>query len=423
MKSLPSLCFLCLCVSLFPSFSSPAILFQGFNWASSEKAGGWYNFLRTLVPDIADSGVEYVWLPPPSNSHDDGPQGYLPKRLYDLDTSKYGNKAELKSLIAAFGERGVKSIADIVINHRTAERLDNRGLSIFEGGTPESVLDWDVSYICSTDVRFNGTGNPDTGDDWWGAPDVDHTNSKVQKELSDWMNWLKTEVGFSGWRFDMVVGYAPKFTKIYMEQTSPDFAVGEFYQNVSRGQDGRPLQNQDAHRGAMVNWVDAAGGAVTAFDFTTKMVLGAAVQGELWRMKDSNGNPPGMIGTKPSNSVTFVDNHDTWSQRTWPFPDDKVMLGYVYILTHPGHPTIFYDHYIEWGLKEPIKNLIEIRKKNGITATSKVNILAAEADLYMAEIDSKIIVKIGPKTDLGNLLPPNVQVATNGQDYAVWERK
>lgn len=267
-------------------------------------------------------------------------EGYLPKRLYDLDTSKYGNKEELKSLIAAFGARGIKSISDIVINHRTAERLDNRGLSIFKGGTPDTRLDWDVSYVCSTDIRFNGTGNPDTGDDWWGAPDVDHTNPTVQKELSDWMNWLKTEVGFSGWRFDMVVGYAPRFTKIYMDRTSPDFAVGELYQNVSRGEDGRPLANQDAHRATLVNWVDAAGGAVTAFDFTTKMVLGAAVQGELWRMKDSNGKPPGMIGTKPSNAVTFVDNHDTWSQRTWPFPSDKVMLGYVYILTHPGHPTI-----------------------------------------------------------------------------------
>lgn len=124
-----------------------------------------------------------------------------------------------------------------------------------------------------------------------------------------------------------------------MEKTSPEFAVGELYQNVSRGQDGRPLANQDKHRATLVDWVDAAGGAVTAFDFTTKMVLGAAVQGELWRMKDDSGKPPGMIGTKPENGVTFVDNHDTWSQRTWPFPDDQVMLGYVYILTHPGHPS------------------------------------------------------------------------------------
>lgn len=117
------------------------------------------------------------------------------------------------------------------------------------------------------------------------------------------MNWLKTEVGFVGWRFDMVVGYAPTFTKTYMEKTSPEFAVGELYQNVSRGQDGRPLANQDKHRATLV---DAAGGAVTAFDFTTKMVLGAAVQGELWRMKDDSGKPPGMIGTKPENGVSVL---------------------------------------------------------------------------------------------------------------------
>lgn len=83
----------------------------------------------------------------------------------------------------------------------------------------------------------------------------------------------------------------------------------------------------------------------------------------------------------------------------------------------------FYDHYIEWGLMEPIKKLTAIRKRNGITATSNVNILAAENDLYMANIGNKIIVKIGPKLDLGNLLPPNAQVATSGQDYAVWEIK
>lgn len=52
-----------------------------------------------------------------------------------------------------------------------------------------------------------------------------------------------------------------------------------------------------------------------------------------------------------------------------------------------------------------------------------MNILAADADLYMAGIDDKIIMKIGPKMDLGNLLPQNYQVATSGKDYAVWEKK
>lgn len=81
----------------------------------------------------------------------------------------------------------------------------------------------------------------------------------------------------------------------------------------------------------------------------------------------------------------------------------------------------FYDHFFDWGLKEQIANLTAIRQRNGINMKSSVNILAADADLYVAKIDNKIIMKIGPKTDLGNLIPSNFHLATSGQDYAVWE--
>ena len=82
----------------------------------------------------------------------------------------------------------------------------------------------------------------------------------------------------------------------------------------------------------------------------------------------------------------------------------------------------FYDHFFDRGLKDQITKLVAIRNKNGISTTSRVNILASESDLYMAAIDDKIIMKIGPKMDLGNLVPSNYHVATSGNDYAVWER-
>lgn len=157
----------------------------------------------------------------------------------------------------------------------------------------------------------------------------------------------RSEIGFDGWRFDFAKGYSPGIMKTYMEKTNPDFAVGEVWDSLAYESDGKPANNQDQHRNALAGWVSTAGGRIRAFDFTTKGVLQAAVEGELWRLKDPNGNPPGLIGILPGNAVTFVDNHDTGStQKLWPFPSDKVMQGYAYILTHPGVPSVVIFCYL-----------------------------------------------------------------------------
>jgi len=37
------------------------------------------------------------------------------------------------------------------------------------------------------------------------------------------------------------------------------------------------------------------------------------VRGELWRLRDAQGKPPGVVGWWSSRAVTFIDNHDTGS--------------------------------------------------------------------------------------------------------------
>ncbi|RWV94409.1 hypothetical protein GW17_00043055 [Ensete ventricosum] len=108
-------------------------------------------------------------------------------------------------------------------------------------------------------------------------------------------------------------GYSSSVAKIYVEQTQPNFVVAEIWSSLAYGNDGKPAYDQNGNRQELVNWVQQVGGPATAFDFTTKGILQAAVEGELWRMRDSQGKAPGMMGWWPEKAVTFVDNHDTGS--------------------------------------------------------------------------------------------------------------
>lgn len=402
------------------------LLLQGFNWESAKSSSSWYNVLKGIVDDAAEAGITDVWFPPPSQSV--APEGYLPGKLYDLDSSKYGSEQQLKDAVNAFHQKGIRTVGDIVINHRCGTKRDDKGYwCVFEGGTADGRLDWGPWAVTVPDKPFPcGSGNADTGADYVAAPDVDHTNPKIQQDLWEWMNWLKSNVGFDGWRFDFAKGYAGNLLGAYIQNTSPKFAVGEVWDDMAYGSDGRLAYDQNAHRQRLVDWVHSTGDRAAAFDFTTKGILQEAVKSsELWRLIDSNGKPTGMIGVLPHQAVTFIDNHDTGStQNMWPFPSDKLLQGYAYILTHPGIPTIFYDHFVDGNLKSEIQNLMAIRKRNNINANSNCRIITAEGDLYMAAIDENIVMKIGSRYDVGNLAPPAPQfrIVASGNDYCVWER-
>jgi alpha-amylase len=82
----------------------------------------------------------------------------------------------------------------------------------------------------------------------------------------------------------------------------------------------------------------------------------------------------------------------------------------------------FYDHFFDWGFKDEIAALLAVRKRNGITPASELTILVHDGDAYVAEIDGKVIMKIGSRYDVSAFIPAGYQVVAHGNDYAVWEK-
>lgn len=405
-----------------------AVMLQAFGWDSCEK-GGWYNFVKTKIPELKAIGFTHAWLPPPSQSV--APQGYMPGQLYNLNSS-YGNGEELMSLIKELKAANISPIADIVINHRCADEQVDGVWNKFRDDVDHEgrKVDWGQWAITSTDTTFKGTGNPDTGDDYEPAPDLDHANPQLRKALRDWLRHLHNDIGFESWRFDYTKGYAPEFIKEYINGSCPEgeqgLHVGEFWPDLKWN--GPDLdRNQDEARNKLVKWVEGCDKTSTSFDFVTKGILQEAIKNTQYdRLKDEQGRAPGFIGQMPGYATTFLDNHDTGStQGHWPFPADGIATGHAYLLTHPGVPSVFWDHVITWGdeLKNTIAKLIDIRKRNGIKADSELKIVAAEPDLYFATIDDKLAVKLGPRADLGSLKPGSEwKVAAEGKDFTVWEK-
>ncbi|XAR65154.1 Alpha-amylase [Bertholletia excelsa] len=389
------------------------ILCQGFNW-ESHKSGRWYMELLEKAAEISSLGFTVVWLPPPTDSV--SPEGYMPTDLYNLN-SRYGSMDELKLIVERFHEVGIRVLGDVVLNHRCAQYRNQNGIWNIFGGR----LNWDDRAIVADDPHFQGRGNKSSGDNFHAAPNIDHSQEFVRRDLKEWLCWLRKEIGYDGWRLDFVRGFWGGYVKDYIDATEPYFAVGEYWDSLSYTYSEMD-HNQDAHRQRIVDWINATNGTAGAFDVTTKGVLHSALgRCEYWRLSDQKGKPPGVLGWWPSRAVTFIENHDTGStQGHWRFPSGKEMQGYAYILTHPGTPAVFYDHIFS-HLQSEISALIYLRNRNKIHCRSRVQITKAERDVYAAMIDEKVAMKIGPGYYEPPIGPQRWSLAMEGKDYKVWE--
>lgn len=163
---------------------------------------------------IKQLGVDCIWLLPfyPSPYKDDG---------YDISDfvsihPDYGNVDDFKLLIDAAHERGLKVIADLVVNHTSDQHMWFQESRKSQDSPYRDYYVWSDDPTRYADARIifvdtevsNWTYDPEAGQYFWhrffsNQPDLNYENPAVQEEMLNVLRfWL--ELGLDGFRCDAV---------------------------------------------------------------------------------------------------------------------------------------------------------------------------------------------------------------------------
>lgn len=389
------------------------IMLQSFEWYSSEKGDLWKR-IALKAPQLSAMGITAVWLPPAYKGmggiHD---VGYGVYDLYDLGEfdqkgtirTKYGTKEEYIECIRQLQANGMQAIADIVLGQRlggdqeesvmlTPVWRDNRraaagepfmGKAVtrftYEGrGGKWSDKVWDAESFTAVDYfrgcitndrvyllpgkRFAEDTDKEFGNyDYLMGCDPDYNNPMVRAELKRWGAWYLTQTGVDGFRLDAVKHISADFYREWLKDlrlfTGKElFTVGEYW-------------HYDIH--VLMDYLKQQDFAMSLFDVPLHHHFKeAASQGEnydLRRLFDDT-----LTFNRPTQAVTFVDNHDTQpgqALESWIDTWFKPIAYALILLRSVGYPCVFYGDL--YGLRRAqiapvkgIRDLMRLRRTNAL---------------------------------------------------------
>ena len=370
------------------------VMLQGFYW-DSFSATQWTKL--TNQADELAATFDLIWVPQSGNC-DGQSMGYDDFYWFpggNHYTSSFGTEQELRTMISTFKEKGLGTIADVVVNHR-------KNVSNWVDFPAETYKG--VTYqLQSTDICRNDDGgatltwannngyslssNDDSGEGWDGMRDLDHHSENVQNTCKAYTKMLLDDLGYVGFRYDMVKGFGGSFVKDYNNYSGPQFSVGEFW---------------DGSVSKVKEWINNTENTSAAFDFPFRYTVRDAINNNDWRKLASTSLASDTYYRQ--YAVTFVENHDT-EYRSAAAQQDPILkdtlAANAYLLAMPGTPCVFFKHWKAY--KQEIANMIAVRKAVGITNVSKPIPTGSTVDYYTVNVagngDKKLLCVVGKGAD------------------------
>lgn len=366
------------------------VMLQGFSWNAYEAAQ--WKALEAQTTEFKGF-IDLVWVPQSGKCVETWQvMGYKPYYYFNHNSS-FGTEEELRSMIKTFKNNGIGTIADVVINHRNTE-----GWFTFPAETYKGV----TYQMLSTDICKNDDGgktltqankenvnlsiNNDEGDDFGDCRDLDHKSANVQKVVKAYLKFLKEDLGYEGFRYDMVKGFNASHVGDYNDATGIKFSVGEYWDGV----------------GNIKNWINNTDKKSGAFDFQFHYNMTNAIKYNDWRKL----NDASLMSesTYRQYAVTFVENHDIQVREDNsnegskdPIPTTYIPAANAFLIAMPGTPCIFQPHWKAY--EHELKSMIEARKLVGITNTSSYSNYISNKQYFANAVNGtnsrKLLVVVG----------------------------
>lgn len=374
------------------------VMLQGFSWDSYDYSQ--WSVLEKQADDMKGF-IDLVWLPQSGKCIETTKvMGYMPYYYFNQNSS-FGTEAELRSLISKFKANGIGAIADVVVNHRNTDGWYTFPAETYKGVTYQmlstDICKNDDGGKTATQAKKDGvslSNNYDEGTDFGGCRDIDHKSANVQKIIKAYLKFLKEDMGYTGFRYDMVKGFSGTHVADYNDATGVEFSVGEYWDGNDK----------------IESWINRTNKKSAAFDFQFRYNVRDAVNGATngkvtkssdWSKLNSNDNLMHDANYR-RYAVTFVENHDTQkrseSEQNDPLRKDTIAAN-AYMLAMPGTPCVFQPHWRAY--KQEIKSMIEARKLAGITNMSNYTNKMAQTSCFANETTgdkAKLIVVVGNNT-------------------------
>ena len=374
------------------------VMLQAFYWDSYDDSQ-WSELLAQT--DQLAGTFDLLWLPQSGNCGGSS-MGYDDLYWFSNYNSSFGNEQQLRALISTLKSKDIKTIADVVINHRkNISNWVDFPAETYKGVTYEMKStdicandDGGKTKTWATQNGYSLSTNNDTGEGWDGMRDLDHKSENVQTIVKAYLNFLINDLGYAGFRYDMVKGYAPSYTALYNSSSLPEFSVGECWDGTTR----------------IKSWIEGTkqGDQIqsAAFDFQFRYTVRNAMNnGDYRRLGQQNdGNWPLVSSSQDGGkyrryAVTFVENHDT-ERRSNAAQDPLLkdtLAANAYMLAMPGTPCVFMKHWLAYPAE--IKAMVAARKLAGINNESSYNTVRSANTCYINTVstgnDERLLMVIG----------------------------